>query len=151
MMWRNRYGKRNMMWPVHGMRRNQRGLRWDMNFLLGGTSGPVQSDFPAMNVWDGDEGVVVTAEIPGILPENIEITVKGDRLTVSGDRDIEELPEGARYNRRERGHGEFSRTLKLQYQVDTENVVASFQNGILQIELPRLSQEKPRKIEIKSA
>jgi HSP20 family protein len=154
MMWRNRYGGRNMMWPAHGMRNDRRGLRgarWDMDFLLGGTSGPVQSNFPAMNVWQGDEGVVVTAEIPGVLPENIEITVSGDILTVSGNRDDEQLPENARYNRRERGHGEFSRKLKLQYHVDSESVVATFTNGILQIELPRLPEEKPRKIEVKSA
>ena len=151
MLWRNRYGNRHMMWPNTGTRNDMRRLRWDMDFLLGGTSGPVQSNFPAMNVWAGDDGVIVTAEIPGILPENLDITVKGDRLTVSGDRNLDELPEGARYNRRERGYGEFSRTLQLQYQADADNVEATFRNGILQIELPRLPEEKPKKIEIKSA
>lgn len=139
------------MWPSSGTRNDMRRLRWDMDFQLGGTSGPVQSNFPAMNVWVGDDGVIVTAEIPGILPENLDITVKGDRLTVSGDRNLDELPEGARYNRRERGQGQFSRTLQLQFQVDAENVGATFKNGILQIELPRLLEEKPKKIEIRSA
>ncbi len=139
------------MWPNIGPRNDMRRMRWDMDFLLGGTSGPVQSNFPAMNMWAGDEGVIVTAEIPGVLPENLDITVKDDRLTVSGDRNHDELLEGVHYNRRERGHGEFSRTLQLQHQVDAENVKATFRNGILQIELPRLPEEKPKKIEVKSA
>ena len=139
------------MRPTTGSRNDMRRMRWDMDFLLGGTSGPVQADFPAMNVWSGDDGVIVTAEIPGVLPENLDITVKGDRLTVSGDHNLDELPEGAQFNRRERGHGEFSRTLQLKYQADAENVAATFRHGILQIELPRLPEEKPKKIEIKSA
>ncbi len=139
------------MWPIRGSRNGVRRARWDMDFLLGGTSGPVQSNFPEMNVWTGDEGVIVTAEIPGVLLENLDISVKGDRLTVSGEWNVDELPKGARYNRRERGHGEFSRSLKLQFQVDAENVGATFRNGILQIELPRIPEEKPKKIEIKSA
>jgi HSP20 family protein len=151
MIWRNRYGKRMMMRPINGSRNDMRRMRWDMDFLLGGTSGPVQADFPVMNVWSGDEGVIVTAEIPGVIPEDLNITIKGDRLTVSGERNVDELPEGSRFNRRERGHGEFSRSLQLQYQVDSEDVAATFRNGILQIELPRLPEEKPTKIEIKSA
>ncbi|MGB3715222.1 MAG: Hsp20/alpha crystallin family protein, partial [Candidatus Promineifilaceae bacterium] len=118
-----------MMWPSTGTGIDMRRLRWDMDFQLGGTSGPVQSNFPAMNMWAGDERVIVTAEIPGILPENLDITVRGDRLTISGDRNLDELPEGARYNRRERGQGQFSRTLQLQFQVDAENVGATFKNG----------------------
>jgi len=154
MMWRNPYGRnrsgrRNMIWPSLRMRNEMRGLHW--NFGLGGTSGPVQSHFPAMNTWEGDEGMIITAEIPGVLPENIDVAVKDDILTLSGNRDSEELPEGMQYNRRERGRGEFSRSIRLQFQVDTENVQATFKNGILEIELPRLPEEKPRKIEIKPA
>ena len=153
MMWtnygRNRFGRRNPAWPHFRMRNDLRGLNWD--FALGGTAAPVRTTFPAMNVWEGDNGVIVTAEIPGVLPEDIEITVKDNELTVSGNRNDEELPESTRYNRRERRYGEFSRTLKLRFQVDAENIEASFKNGILQIELPRIPEEKPRKIEIKSA
>ena len=146
---RNRYGSRNLMRPNIRMRNDRRGFNWD--FVLGGTSGPVQASFPAMNVWEGEDGVIVTAEIPGVVPEEIEITVKDNKLTVCGDRNSEDLPEDTKFNRRERGNGEFSRTLKLRFQVDADNVMASFKNGILHIELPRLPEEKPKKIEIKSA
>ena len=148
---RNRFGNRNLWWPNMRMRGRWPGFRWDMDHLLGGTAGPLQADFPAINVWAGDEGLVVTAEIPGLLPEDIEINVNGNRLTISGERAIDEVPEGARYNRRERSYGKFSRTLKLQYEVDADNVVATFENGILKVELPRLPEEKPRKIEITAA
>jgi HSP20 family protein len=154
MMWKNSYGRsrtsrRQMMWPGLLMRKDMRGLHWDLE--LGGTSGPVQTNFPTMNIWEGDEGMIVTAEIPGVVPDNIDIAVQGNILTLSGSRESEELSEGMHYNRRERGNGEFSRSVKLQFQADTENVQATFRNGILQIELPRLPEEKPRKIEIKSA
>ena len=145
---RNRYGRRNLMRPNIRMRNDRRGFNWD--FVLGGTSGPVQASFPAMNVWEGDDGVIVSAEIAGVLPEEIEITMKDNKLTVSGDRSSEDLGEDTQYKRRERGNGEFSRTLKLRFQVDADNVQASFKNGILNIELPRLPEEKPKKIEVKS-
>ena len=146
---RNQYRGRNLMWPNIRMRNDRRGFNWD--FVLGGTSGPVRSSFPAMNVWEGEDSVVVTAEMPGVLAEEIEITVKDNKLTLSGDRNNEELPEGTRYNRRERGNGEFTRSLKLRFRVDSENIRASFENGILKIALPRFPEEQPKKIDIKSA
>lgn len=129
--------------------REMRRMQRDMDFLLGGTLGPVQTQFPAINAWKNDDGLIVTAEVPGFEPENIEISVVGETLTLSGTHEGEELPEGARYYRRERGGSNFNRTFELPFQVDIEAVEARFRNGILQISLPRVPEEKPKKIEVK--
>lgn len=153
MLWRNLYGNGRRYrrgWPDY-MLREMRRMQDEMDHLLGGTTGPRQTRFPAMNAWTGADGVVVTAEIPGISPEDIEITVVGETLTVSGTRPVEELPEDARYHRRERGTGEFSRTLELPFRVDADAVDARFRNGVLEINLPRVAEEMPKKIAVKTA
>lgn len=119
-----------------------------MEFLLGGTRGPVQSRFPAINGWVNDEGLIVTAEIPGVEPDEIDISIVDESLTLNGTRDDKELPEGSEYIRRERSSGKFSRTIELPFRVDVDAVKAQFQNGVLRIELPRLPEEKPRKIKV---
>ncbi len=107
--------------------------------------------FPALNVWTNEDGLNITAEVPGVHPEDIDISVVGDTLTLSGERRPDELKEGARYHRQERGYGSFSRSLQLPYMVDVRKVNATFRNGVLNIELPRAEQDKPRKISVKSA
>ena len=72
-------------------------------------------------------------------------------MTISGLRAPEDLPEGAQYHRRERFCDEFSRTVQLPYTVDTNQVEATAENGVLQITLPRAEAEKPRQIEVKTS
>ncbi|MCI0395314.1 MAG: Hsp20/alpha crystallin family protein [Chloroflexi bacterium] len=105
--------------------------------------------FPLINLYAGDEGVIATAEIPGVSPENLNITVEGDLLTLSGSRPVEE-GDSLTYHRRERVVGEFSRTVQLPFRVNAEKVEANFRNGVLHITLPRLEEDKPRKISVKT-
>jgi HSP20 family protein len=108
--------------------------------------------FPAINVWANEqEGVLVSAELPGVSPEALDISVTADTITISGSRSPEELPEEAQYHRRERYCAEFSRTIQLPYTVDTNQVQASSENGVLMITLPRAEAEKPRQIEVKTS
>ena len=107
--------------------------------------------YPAMNIWSSEEGQVVTAEVPGVNPDDIDISVVGETLTLNGVRSREELPENTRFHRQERSFGPFSRTIQLPYQVDANKVEATFKNGILQIKLPRAEADKPKKIVVKSA
>ena len=108
--------------------------------------------FPAVNVWTNDqEGVIVSAELPGVSPEVLDISVTADTLTISGSRSPEDLPEGAQYHRRERYCDEFSRTVQLPYTVDTNQVEASAENGVLMITLPRAETERPKQIEVKTS
>lgn len=130
-------------------------LQREMNRLfssIGSTSRPtIAASYPAINVWGNEDGVVVTAELPGVLPEDIDISVVGDTLTLSGTRQPDELKEGEQYHRQERRYGSFTRTFQLPFRVEADNVDAKFEKGVLHISLPRLEAEKPRKISVKSA
>ena len=138
---------------VSGQREMER-LRREMNRLFAdwtrGTGARVAPEYPAMNIWTDEDSVVVTAELPGVNPEGIEISVEQDMLTLRGSRQPEEVAEDATYHRRERRCGAFSRAFRLPFQVDAEGVDATFRNGVLHIVLPRAEADKPRKITIKS-
>jgi HSP20 family protein len=127
-------------------------LRREMNRLFSewpSRSGwSAATGFPAMNVWTDENSAVVTAELAGIDPEDIDIAVENDTLTLRGNRKPEEIDEGARFHRRERRFGNFSRSFRLPFKVDAGNVEASFKNGVLSIALPRAEEDKPRKIAI---
>lgn len=126
----------------------------EMNRLFNsayGRQSRIAPDFPAINVWTSEDGAVVTAELPGVTPEDIDISVVGDSITLSGTRQPEELKDGEKYHRRERRFGSFNRTFQLPFSVESENVEAVFEKGVLHISLPRSEAEKPRKISVKSA
>ncbi len=129
-------------------------LQREMGRMVAGPSSGRQqknADFPAMNVWANEDGQVVTAEVPGVSPDDLEITILGEKLTLSGARKLDELPDGSRYHRRERGMGEFSRTVQLPFLVDAGKAEASFENGVLNITLPRAEADRPRRVEVKTA
>lgn len=105
--------------------------------------------FPAVNVWADEDSVIVTAELPGMSNEDIELNVLGNTFTLSGERNFEELPEGARYHRQERGSGKFTRNMQLPYKVHASKTKATFKDGVLEVRLPRAEEDKPKKIAIK--
>jgi HSP20 family protein len=127
-------------------------LQRDMNHLFNQyyqTRMRSTPSYPAINIWSGDSGQFVSAEMPGVHVEEIDISVEGDTLTISGERRKDEIPENGQYHRRERNYGKFSRTIQLPHAVNSEKVEAQFKNGVLNITLPLLEAEKPRKISIK--
>lgn len=111
----------------------------------------MSASFPAINAWTNENEEIVTAEIPGVEPKGIEITVNNDVLTITGERKAMDSSEDVRYHRRERLNGKFSRSIQLAFPVDTEKVNASIENGVLTVVLPRAEADKPRKISVKSA
>ncbi len=128
-------------------------LQRDMNQLVGGLGSRVvtPASFPAMNVWTGDDTAVITAEVPGVSADEIDISVVGETLTLSGERKPEDLEGGVRYHRRERGGGRFSRSIELPFRVDADKVEAAYDKGILRVTLPRAEADKPRKITVRAA
>lgn len=110
-----------------------------------------QPVFPAVNVWQGDEAVAVTAELPGIDPADIDISVKDNVLTLSGERRAPQVPEGARWHRNERGYGRFTRAVRLPFSASDDKVEARMANGVLRIVVGRPEDDKPKKIAIKAA
>jgi HSP20 family protein len=109
----------------------------------------VSPGYPAINIWANNEGVMVTAELPGVKADDIDISVVGDTLTLSGNREPYQLQEGERFHRRERRHGKFTRSFELPFKVEADHVNAVFEKGVLHISLPRAEEEKPRKITVK--
>lgn len=128
-------------------------LQREMNRILG--DGPARfraaASFPALNVLASDKGLLVTAELPGVKAEDIDISVLNERLTLSGSRPADEVEEGAHYHRRERNFGQFTRTVQLPFPVDPDQVNATFTDGVLSISLPQSEDSKPKKIAVKSA
>jgi len=143
-----------MFWPEHGRYgrvwspwREMERLQQDVNRLLSRESAPT---FPAVNIWASDQDVIVTAEIPGVDPANLDITVAENILKLTGSRKPEELKPGEVSHRRERASGEFTRSFRLPYAVDSGKVEAGYEKGVLKVRLPRAEADKPRKIASKS-
>ena len=107
--------------------------------------------YPAINVWTNENGAVVTSELPGVEGDNIDISVVGDTLTLSGQRLPTEAGEGGTFHRRERRFGRFTRAVKVPFPVEPDEVEAVFDRGVLSIRLPRLEADKPRKIAVRAA
>jgi HSP20 family protein len=120
-----------------------------MSRALSRLDGP-SVEFPAVNVWVSGDHAVVTTEIPGLDPKNIDISVVKDSLTLRGSRQAEELKKGESYHRRERWSGQFTKTLELPFAVEAGKVEARFSKGILYISLPRAEADKPKKISVKT-
>lgn len=134
--------------PWEEMLRMQRDI--DKLFRAGERGGFISGEFPAVNIWNNEHEGVVTAELPGIDPSKLELTVKNNTLTIRGKRQSEPLKEGGSWVRRERGEGDFVRSFQLPFQVDSDKVKADYQKGILQVILPRAEADKPRKISVKT-
>jgi len=92
----------------------------------------------------------VTAELPGIDPAKMDISIIGDSLALGGVHESEKADQEKSYHRQERNFGSFRRSIKLPFQVEADKVVASYEKGVLQLKLPRAEAEKPKKIVIKS-
>jgi HSP20 family protein len=125
-------------------------LRREMNRIFSGIGQEVSQNFPAVNVWVGENDAMVKAEIPGAEIEKIDISVIVDSLTISGSREPVTLGEGESYHRQERDFGRFTRTLQLPFNVEVNKVDARYENGILSITLPRAEADKPKKVAIKT-
>lgn len=145
-----------LMRPYRGWtstRREMERLRHEMNQLFRDwptrTRWGAAPSYPALNVWTDENSAVVTAELPGTILDDIDITVEDDMLTLRGHHKPDEV-EGATYHRQERRYGTFLRTFRLPFRVDAGKVDATFAKGVLNLVLPRAEEDKPRKITIKA-
>ena len=102
--------------------RDLRRAQEDMNRLFGGVRFAPRSEFPAVNVWAGADGAIVTAEVPGVSPDQIDVTVHQDTVTLRGKREPEAAAGDAVEHRRERTYGPFVRTVVLPFRVDADQV-----------------------------
>ena len=105
-------------------------------------------EFPAVNIWTGEDDAILTAELPGIDPGKLEITVKNNTVTIRGTREQENVGKDRTALRNERGSGTFVRSFSLPFHLDADKVKAHYQKGVLQVMLPRSEADKPKKIAV---
>ncbi len=118
--------------------------------LFPGTESFYSRVYPALNLTEEGDDFLVRAELPGVKPESLDISVVEGRLLIRGERKVETENPQASYHRRERESGFFRRTIALPAKVATGKVSADMKNGILTITLPKAEEAKPRKIAIKT-
>lgn len=103
----------------------------------------------AVDMYETPEEVVVTAGLPGVDPEDVDVSVIGDTMTIKGGCKAEQEVAQENYIRRERRYGSFSRTLRLPTAVVASKATADFSKGVLTLRLPKVEEVKPKRIEIK--
>lgn len=101
-----------------------------------------------VDVYTTPEEIVVTASLPGLLPEEVDITLEGDTLTIRGE--LRPPLDNVEYLFQERSYGHFSRTLTLNVPVDVGKAEAVFENGVLTLTLPKMETVRPKAIKVKS-
>jgi len=116
-----------------------------------GTAGSVADWSPAVDIKEADERFELLADVPGVSPENIEITMEEGVLTLKGVRETESRGEKDGFTRVERLSGRFHRRFTLPETVDAEAIEARFKNGVLELLIPKLPRLQPRRIEVKVA
>lgn len=143
-------------WPFEGRKGRFSELdrfRWELDRLLNGRAWEEGVDrsagvFPHLNVSHDEENYYVRSEVPGMSLKDLDVSVTGRSLTVSGERKIPNENQSVRYHRREREAGKFRRQFNLPTDVQAEKVQAKYRQGILMIVLPKAESAKPKKIEI---
>ena len=127
-----------------------RGLQREMNrFFETSPAANRVARYPLLNLSSDKDGVQVTAELPGVDPQDLEITLVKSQLTLRG-KVAERAPEGEGIvcHRKERPAGEFSRTIALPFEVEEGKVLAKYDKGVLSISLPRAEKSKPKTIPV---
>lgn len=119
--------------------------RW-MNGLLDGPGRVTQNWVPSLDVWETDSEVVYAFDLPGIPQDKISIEVKEDTLTVTAEREKTEESSEEGFYRYERRYGTFARAVGLPPGVDQDHISASYDNGVLEIRVPKPEEQKPRRI-----
>jgi HSP20 family protein len=107
--------------------------------------------YPKLDVFETDRDVKVTAEIPGMEEKDIEVSINNGILSICGEKSSEHEEKNGQYHRMERSYGSFHRDVLLPAEVNEEGVEASFSKGVLEVALPKLTEEmrKSRKIAVK--
>ncbi|MDR1678087.1 MAG: Hsp20/alpha crystallin family protein [Deltaproteobacteria bacterium] len=104
--------------------------------------------FPLINLSEDDDNLYLTAELPGIDPQGLDLSVKNDTLTLKGAKKNDTEPSEVNFHRRERELGSFRRSITLPTKVQVEAVDAKFKNGILTVTLPKAAEAKAHQITI---
>lgn len=105
---------------------------------------------PSVDIYENKDQVVLEAELPGMKPEDVNISIENNVLTIQGERKFEKKEEKDNYHRIERRYGSFTRSFTLPPTIDPERITAEFDNGVLRLTMVKREEAKPRRIEIKA-
>ena len=139
--------RRPAAWPSSSLMREMESFLRDAGQWTGPRS---ERAFPAVNVSQDDDRFSLRAELPGMRVEDLDLSIDGNKITLRGRRDIPAESEDVSFHRRERVAGTFARTVSLPAEVSTEDVTATYRNGILTIVAPKAPEAKPRQIAVKT-
>ncbi len=128
-------------------------LRRDMQDLMDtfGLSRPPEGTLvwsPPINVREDGDQVIVEAELPGVRPDDVDISVENGMLTITGEKRAEQEKKDASWHVVERRYGRFERTFTLGRAVDVDNIRAGFHDGVLTIRMPKREEARPRRIRV---
>ena len=122
------------------------------NTLMGGGNGEQEHRWsPAMDLVEAEDHFLLKADLPGLTDEDVNIEVRDGILQVSGERKVEHESRERGWYRMERSFGRFSRSLTLPDGIDADAISAGFENGVLEVRIPKPEERQPRRIEIKGA
>lgn len=105
---------------------------------------------PALDVRESEDRFEVKVDLPGLDPENVNVTFEDGMLTIQGKRQFESEDRGDTWHRIERGFGTFARSIRLPQTTDTEKIEASFDKGVLTVTVPKSEQAKPKTIRVQA-
>jgi HSP20 family protein len=103
---------------------------------------------PAVDIFEEADSIRIHAEVPGVKPADVKISVEGNVLTISGTKQQSAEERTERVHRYERAYGAFERTFTLPATVDADKIRASYDNGVLTVTLPKVEKAKPRQIQV---
>jgi HSP20 family protein len=136
--------------------RDLMGIQNEINRLFGRTyaggeaTGAGGAWIPALDIYETKETFVVTVELPGLDPGDVDVSVEDSTLTIRGERKFYQEVDEDSFHRVERRYGAFARSLALPQTANAEKIEASFDRGVLSIEVPKAEEAKPKKISIKA-
>lgn len=138
--------------PLHEMMviRNTMDNLFDRDFSFAPTLWKSFNWSVALDVVENENEYVVKASLPGINPDDLEITFSENRLTIKGEVEGDQDLDEARYHLRERRYGKFARSIQLPSGIESDKIEANYEKGVLRLRLPKTEELKPKKITIKA-
>ena len=106
---------------------------------------------PSVDIYETDQSLVLTAELPGLSESDIEIELEDSTLTIKGERKFEKETKQENFHRIERAYGSFTRSFTIPQYIDQEKIAAEHENGILKITMPKKPETKPKKVKVLTA
>lgn len=119
--------------------------------LTGSTGEEFREWLPVVDIFERGDDVVLRAEVPGVKRDALDLSVEGNVLTLRGHRSRDETIEEQHYHRIERSYGSFTRSFTLPTSVDSNRIEATYNDGILEVVLPKAEEAKPKRIAVKAS